>query len=176
MPTSGTSKSRIADAHPPLLAHTDPKLWSYSHRSLCGDQDQGTFNQLTSLKPAGGPSRKRLLLRGDSQVKTGSITFDPLTSISHTHMRGKPCGRRRTGNPGPSKKGETGPSALLLHGPPVTPQPRSLSSMCPTGPAALPLHGPPVTPRPPSLSSMCPTGPARSWPPALHPGAKSRTG
>lgn len=53
-------------------------------------RDPGTFTRLTSLKPADRPSRKRLLLWGDSQVKSGSITFGPLTSISHTHMCGKP--------------------------------------------------------------------------------------
>lgn len=57
----------------------------HTHTDLCVvTRNQGTFNQLTSLKPADRPSSKRLLLWGDSQVKTGSITFGPLTSISHT--------------------------------------------------------------------------------------------
>ena len=120
----------------------------HTHTDLCVvTRNQGTFNQLTSLKPADRPSSKRLLLWGDSQVKTGSITFGPLTSISHTHMRGKPG--QQTLSPQRKERQD---------------QQHSL------------LHGPPVTPRPPSLSSMCLTGPACSWPPVLPLGAKSRTG
>ena len=109
-------------------------------------RDPGTFTRLT-LKPEDRPSRKRLLLWRDSQVKSGSITFGPLTSISHTHMRGKP--EQQTLGPWRKERQDQQHSAF---------------------------HRLPVTPRPPSLSSMCLTGPTCSWPPVLPLRAKPGPG